>query len=738
MKNITRVIVFFGVMLLLVLYPRPSPAMVWDYSITDIDTPVNIDASVTTAIVDTEENEIRLPHGYANSVAFWGSGEMDYIVTTNGGIKHYSFDGSRMVENNLLKVNILNPLSVTAGDPFPDIITADSNGIRHFSFSGSAMVENPVLSVAGLTGVMTVGSAGMNEVAAIVGSEIQHYSFSGASMIRNAVLEPELSANPLSIALGSGGYDIAVLERDQVIWYSFTGSGMVENPALAITGLNNPVALAIADPSSGYDFAVVEGESVKHYSFDGSSMVYNSTLSVTSGLTNPTAIAIRPGSQDRLIVDGDEVKYYQWNGSSLVYNPDLSVIENEIVNSNLYASSAVVQSLAFDPGVDVNFVRVRAAHELPDKTSVIYSVTADGTNWVESWRVRGTATGTVLETISEGEWTEIGIASDALPEDSNPQLWVSVPQGNSVQWRATLATSDPSVTPKIAITPRGGVAVRLDTDSAPLPPILPPGGGACFTTAVPELTWEFVDSDPGDFQSAFQVEVALLSDSSLIWDSDWMESSQSQYSVPASYQPDVPSVFWSSGEYQFKYRVRVRDQLGLESPWSGYSEFCIVAFERPRVAEIIDPPAQTFLAGAAPIYDQPSLHIVITPGMDSQAPPEGLPRVKAGAKTTLLVDSIGPLDDAQLQAQFPYLTSEATVNSITRTGTNGTNKRYRIEFWTDANLDICPSGTVVEMNLSGSGAEGATIFDAPPYAEGVIVSFGSIFHEWNVVLQGRN
>jgi hypothetical protein len=141
--------------MVILLTASPSFAQTWDYTITDVDTPTTIDAAATTADVDTVNNEITLPPLSApDIIRFWGSGEMDYVVLTTTGIKHYSFDGANMVENTILSVpGLTNPLALAAPDSFPDVVMADATGITHYSFTGSEMVQNPALSVSGLTGV---------------------------------------------------------------------------------------------------------------------------------------------------------------------------------------------------------------------------------------------------------------------------------------------------------------------------------------------------------------------------------------------------------------------------------------------------------------------------------------------------------------------------------------------------------------------------------------------------------
>jgi hypothetical protein len=117
-----------------------------------------------------------------------------------------------------------------------------------------------------------------------------------------------------------------------------------------------------------------------------------------------------------------------------------------------------------------------------------------------------------------------------------------------------------------------------------------------------------------------------------------------------------------------------------------------------------------------------------------------LPVTKAGGKVGLLVDSVGPI--TSLNAVFPYLGLEATVHKIEGQNTAGSRtNRWLIEFWTEASLDICPDGTIVGMDLTGTSPEGdtrlSTISD-PKYAAGVVKTMGSVYEDWFVVLQGRD
>ncbi|MDI6813916.1 MAG: hypothetical protein QMD10_10295 [Desulfitobacteriaceae bacterium] len=142
----------------------------------------------------------------------------------------------------------------------------------------------------------------------------------------------------------------------------------------------------------------------------------------------------------------------------------------------------------------------------------------------------------------------------------------------------------------------------------------------------------------------------------LVLDSGKVISKDNQYTVPTSTAPDASGPLWASGSYRFKYRVMVWDQADLASPWSSWAVFCVNAFERPRIAQIVSPPS----GQVSPSPTDPATHIMITQGM-AQAQ---LPKVKAGAKVVLLVDSVGPLNSVSWV--FPYTGPQgnktATVN----------------------------------------------------------------------------
>lgn len=701
------------------MFQVPAAASPWDYTIGVADTPATVNAAATSAVVDTAAREIRLPNFAPKTVAFWPDGDLSFVVLTPAEVKHFSHTGTQWIENTILRVGpVSNPAAIAAPAPFPDVVVAEGDSLRHYSFTGSAMLNNPALAVAGLAGVAALGARDL-DTAGLVGGQVHAY----AGQVRNPALEPQVPfTNPIDLALFQDSNNMVVLEPNRARYFLSTGSSMAEAPALAITGLTAPKAVAAGDD---LDAAIIDGSQVRHYSFNGATMAYNSFLSITGGLSAPTSVALRPGSQDRLVADGDQVRYYRWNGSSFDAPETISVPGLSSVGA--FAPHATAESLGFNPGSPAAKVRVRAAHDLPNGTMVTWSVTADGASWVTRWRVRGTAAGTVLEINSGGTWTSIGTADGAAPGVNNAQLWADVTPGANVRWRAELSRTGPN-TPKIRTSPPGGVAVRLDVARPPNPPAVNPGGPGCHPTTTPTLTWNFSDPDPGDHQTAYQVQIARP-DLTPVLDTGKVLSGSGSYTVATSTAPDQPGPLWSAGEYQFRVRVKVWDSSDLESAWSSWADFCVTAFERPRIAGIASPPpGQT-----APVLADPATHIVILPGMAEAS----LPKAKAGARVTVIMDSVGPL--TAVAPRFPYRTLQASTGDLSTLNPWGSKtNRFTVDFWTSASLADCPTGTVVQMDWSGTASTLNPAFRAPPYAAGVIRTEGTVLDDFFVILKGKD
>jgi len=709
----------------------------FEYTISDFDTPLVIDASQSKAEINTTLHRITLPKkGLPNALSFAPDGSLEYMVLTTDGVKHYSFDGLQMVENPFLSVSgVQDPVGLACAHPYPDMWVAEEDRVVRYSFSGDALLENPALSVAGLTGVVSIAAGEEGGLAVLADGGVKRYLSSGSAMLEVPALEPDLGsgASPVALALGSG-YDIAVLEQDRIRYYSFTGSQLVENPFLSVSGLS--AARSFAVDAETCTFTVLDENQVKRYVLSGSTMQYSAALSVTGGLISPVAVAARPGTYDIAVIDGNQVRYFGWNGSRMVEIPDLAVTVANIARSDRYWNTGVVVSQFLGTVDPVNHVRVRAYHELPPGTSVTWSVSADGgANWTVRWRVRGVEGGTVAEVTDDSgsTWWEMGTAEDATPDVNNPELWAEVQPGQEICFKAEMETADDTVTPVIKDL------VVLEAGNKPVVTMDPVPGWFYVTT--PTFTWDYSDPD-GDEQSGFQLVIRRLADGAVVYDSGFVESSEKSFTLPTSSDPSVPGPLWASGAYEFTVEIRAMDASGIPSDWTPPQTFRVLAFERPRIAEIVSAPA----GQPVPDPDDPATHIMILPGMTK----EQLPKVKAGSKVVMILDSVGPvITPARDIFRFPYLSTEAVVEEASSEYDPGSPvNRWAVSFYTEASIEQVPSGTVVELHALANGAVGGwtefgttggtTTNGMLDYAEGVVVTEGTVYEDWQVILQGRD
>lgn len=733
--------------LLLFLWPSwVFAAGTWAYTISPTDTPGTIDAGVTSAIVDTERQEIRLPRNAASTVDFWPSGGSEYIVASGDEVVHFQWNGTEMVENPILNVPLAtSPLAVAAPAPFPDVavVTVGEDGsgeLRHYSFDGSEMIRNPALEVAGLAGVVAISTRGGEDVAAVAEDSVHHFQYDGDGMARAPWLQPSGLSNPIALALRPDTLDIAVVDSDpgsgdqRVRFFGFTGAGMNEIPFLTITGLAQAKAIAYADTG---DVVVVTGDEVQHYTFDGTEMMKNTFLTITEGLINPTAVAVRPGSLDRIVMDGGQVRYFAWDGSQLVEDPDRSVSMESVPDLGRFAPYAVVQSLGYDPGVPADRLRVRADHVLEAGTQVTWLVTGDGETWVPRWRVSAAADGNTSCEITGDKgvtWQRIGNLATCTIAENRSELWTEVPRGQDVRWRAELKTMDGQHTAYVRSAPARSTAVLLEANARSDPPAAVPGPDGCYGTTTPRFEWVFSDPDPDDRQTAYQLQVFRLADNvdddPAIYDSGKLPGGEPNASVPATEAPDIPGYLWSSGTDEFVWRVRVWDAFDHSSNWSEPQPFCVIALERLRIAEIVAPPE----GQVSPDPDDPSTYIVITPDMAV----EDLPRVRAGARVRILVDGIGPI--TTFSARFPYSHGNGSEREATLGDASPTWDRppgsetncWTLDLWTEGRKDVVPDGTLVKADLEGDTEKGPALL--APDAVSPYVTQGSIYDPFAVIL----
>ncbi|MFZ5632271.1 MAG: hypothetical protein ACOY40_05425 [Bacillota bacterium] len=661
-----------------------------------------VDLTKTTARVDTVNHCVLLPwQSLSSSISTLESG-LGYAAASKDGITLYEYDdatGTMAVNPAYSCPWATDATGVSIRQDNLNLWAITSDSIAYYKFNGVGMSNDPALKTTGLVNVLSVAAFKTKDSALLLQNDgnkakITKYD-AGDSLNPALVFTPDIT-DPVSISMVNDSPDFRLFTKTSGYYFMYDDAGYryIEDPARRITGLAGVLSASSDDTGS----PVLTGNDLGYYINNDTGGASRVDVYSPGPVNNPVAVSLKPGTYEQVFIDeSGNVHWWTYDDAAnrMVRNAAL-----EISGLNLnrgYAHprdyySKVINTTANDA------VLLTVVEDKPVGTSIQYFVSSDG----------------------GANFTPV-----------TPEVWTAVPGGNRFVVRAVLDTADPVQTPKI-------LHISLEVDRAPDPPQLPVYG-SCFLTSTPRLIWTFTDPDnPGDGQTAYQVQIVRASDMAAVLDSGKVDNQASQYDVPTSKVPDVPGPLWSSGVYQFKYRVKVWDRAGIDSPWSDYGDFCVIAFERPRIAQIVSPPA----GQQAPVPGDPATHIIIVPGMSETE----LPRVKAGAKTVILVDTIGPL--ANFSASFPYLGLMSSVNIPDKLPDGVTNNpmyptgnpvnRWAVEFWTDPSLDICPSGTVVQMQLTGAGPQGVTVMNTPPYADGVVVTRGSVYEDWFVVLHGRD
>jgi hypothetical protein len=110
-------------------------------------------------------------------------------------------------------------------------------------------------------------------------------------------------------------------------------------------------------------------------------------------------------------------------------------------------------------------------------------------------------------------------------------------------------------------------SLATDWSADPGPPTdQSPSGGRSISLAQPPFGWVFADTK-GEYQTEFQLQIDNATDfATPVYDSDWVASEDWEHT------PDAGDFAATDGSTYY-WRVRVRDNYGLESDWSDVASF---------------------------------------------------------------------------------------------------------------------------------------------------------------------
>lgn len=737
-------------------------------------------------VVDSLGVHIQNPYGVAVSSA---NGMPSYFISQmdsngTGDIKHFLYGGDTMVENpgfeiagvefitSLSTFTESNSLGFSTQDAFKFNVNADG---QSYTEVDSMSMQSP-LSI-------SAGSQGYN-FSVLKEDKVERYMFDGSSFSRVPLLEIALDQSmgkPKAIVLDDINNNTYVLTDTQMRAYSYVANeGMVYNAALSIkSGLNKPHAITFNQSNNsviildsdangkhkGRYFMVDETGGYSEVS--QLSKIFNDIVSSAKSTYNRRGV-LHLGSFNTTsdYINLMRVRAYTETpkGTKITFQVSNTVDGN---GDPLWVDSWVVENnnvLASNKGSITKYLNASG-----NVLSIPFGYNANGYPTYQSMNEDYGGT--------DGYDVESPDNPNVVPPITyKNSLWTKMPgNGSVVNVRAILETIDSSVSPKI-FSPIGTnnehnisdsdlTAIYIEVNAQPLkpeigeiespwvdPPQTPTGDeldydpkdGWIYTTT-PTLKWSFEDGDvEGEEveQESFQVLVMARKSSGweVVYNSNKISSSDYSYQVPLD-----DRLFYDADAYEFGLAVRVWDSMGGISEFSNTRTFKVLAYEMPRIVNIVNPNADGEIESPPKITD-PTTHRPILPDYRK----EDLLSAKAGSQITLAIDSVGPIiSDPSLNAKFIVdiggrevpltMIDNYTMNPL---GILSNRNTWLYNFYTEAPITEIPTGTVVKMRLAGACDPiedgGTTIFYIPDYAEGVIKTGDTIYSDWQVVIQGRD
>lgn len=714
---------------------------------------------------------------YIYSLSTFETGEL--AVLTEESLKTYVNDGEGIVELPMLSVDDLeNPLSIATNTDYHIAILTEEK-IEHYMFEGNSLSSIPIFDIAITENDFENPKAIViddDKTFVLDEKDVKGYSLTANGMSYNAAFS--ISSNlekPQAIAFNRGTKDILIVDE-------------VES----------------TDDSDNKYIA-------KYFMFDGKEYVLNKQLSQEiEGLAigkryhKEAEFVTNTFTSRSLYVDMFRLRAFTETPKDTEIEFFVAYdIKDEDDNLNWVPMWKVVNENSEDSSQGIIYKSNKKSGYKEfgrnENGYPTFDLWPDSRNdeekKIKNENIGEDGNGNIVIDIDKkydlGLWTKMDLGLDEIKDliESKDKRY------SNFKMKAVLKTKNRKVTPKIFL-PIGDnnekglnlndPAIIVEANAEPLPPEVivkdpnkdnppkPPENhddetlpqmperkgfkwveGWVYTTT-PGIEWEFIDFDkdenPLEDQVAYQL-LLLVKDMGGDWliayDSDIAEGSVYEAIIPTTWDDPLTSgPMWRTGAYEFAVAVRTWDTRGAVSDFGITDIFKVLAFERPRIANIVYPNNEydeNELLLNPPILSNTSSHRMILPEMSWSR----LPTAKAGAQVTLLIDSVGPIDITKPEdvplfyitmtgehegKNIPMFLSDSSIIAE-----NGVNKTWKFDFFTNAPIVTIPDNTIVKGSFEGeSSVGGTTVLYAPSFSDGIIKTWETIYKDWQVIIQGRD
>lgn len=686
--------------------------------------------------------------------SFKDSGDLAVLVKDELNI--YASDVDRLIPISNLKVtNINNPIAVATASNY-NFAVLDKENITWHSYDGSKMVQIPALSITIDKNIKEPKGIAIKDdrIYFLHDEELTTYKY---DLVKNEMAVFSITrgfTKPHALALRPDSSDLIIIDevnsqnKDYRIRYMmYDGENLVENQTLSqvlkgiMAGLryygDGELVLNAKTATASYaDYIRVRaytdvppGSQITFYIANEGETFENAIWHESWKIKNTTGI---PKVEKAILKNNGEREWKEYGAIEKSY-PSFDTMPNE--DNGLVNDEDLL--ITEDEG-NLNIEITKEKNQLLNLWNIIPNLTSTGKSNDKYKNVRIKA---VLKTNNSEVTPKIYV-----PNGSNNEGGVNDPHGRAMVWEANAIPEPPVIKP---IKPEHG-----DPDNySPVP-------GWIYTTT-PDVEWEFKDADktinPEHKQVAYQVIMLAKNTEGnwkIVFDTRKIIENEGEetilYTIPTSDKANSEGgPMWVSDSYEFAVAVRTWDIFDAESKLSVTKSFKVLAFERPRISNIVNPPSNEGMGiMSMPTSNDKNTHYLITSAMKA----ENLPFAKAGAQVTMLIDSVGPIDTNVLVEDISYVyfigqngeEIEVDIGECKRISDDPaanispeTKNRYLINFWTKAPITEIPNDTLVKMKLVGeSELGGTTVFYIPPYADGIVVTKDTIYEDWHVVLEG--
>lgn len=712
-------------------------------------------------------------------------------------VMHYTLEQGGMANNPLLNMTGLQQIySMTTFKDSGELAVLGKNELNIYASEADRLVPISEFKITDIKNPIAVATASNYNFALMDREKIAWYSYDGSNMVQIPAMSiafDENIKNPKGLAIKND--TIYFLHDEKITTYEYNKETKVieQNIALSITsGLIKPHAIALRSDNSDLIIideidSVAKDFKIRYMMYDGNKLVENETLS-----------QVLKGVMAGLRYYGDGELIMNMKTAKAAYADYIRIrAYTEVPKDTQITFYMANEGVDYENAVWHETWRVKNTEGTPIVEKAILSNTG-----TREWKHYG-AIGNSYPTFDTMTDTDDGIFNDddllieeidgslnieIVKERNNLlNLWNVIPVLNegkkdgryrNIRVKAVLKTNDPEITPRIyvptgtnnesGLTDIEGRAIVWEANAIPEPPvILPikPGHGdeenyepipGWIYTTTPDIEWDYKDADkdvnPEHKQTAYQI-ILLKKDIdgkwSIAFNSRKIKEENGEettiYSIPTSYNPNIAGPMWMADSCEFAVAVRTWDKADAISRFSSASRFKVLAFERPRISNIVNPPDDGSKGVmTAPTSGDTSTHYMITPGMKK----ESLPLAKAGAQVTMLIDSVGPIETLPEEISSIYFIynneTEIRVDmgkckALYESGLSDVKNRFMINFWTKAPITEIPNDTLIMVKFVGtSQIGGTTVFYIPTYADGVVVTKDTIYEDWHVVLEGSD